>query len=98
MGLLQVFAIHVYALFDSNATIYFVITLLAWKFDVLLDIFIESFSVCIPMGYSIVAKRVYRKFPIMLPNKVTLVDFVELDIFDFDIILGMGWLHHFFLP
>ena len=29
----------------------------------------------------------------MLPNKVTLVDFVEFDMFDFDIILGMDWLH-----
>ena len=32
----------------------------------------------------------------MLPNRVTLVDLVELDMFDFYIILGMDWLHDCF--
>ena len=46
-----------------------------------------------PVGESIVAKRVYRNCPIMLPNRVSYVDLVELDMLDFDIILGMDWLH-----
>ena len=29
----------------------------------------------------------------MLPNRVSYVDLVELDMLDFDIILGMDWLH-----
>ena len=29
-------------------------------------------------------------------RRVTLVDFVELEMFDFDIILGMDWLHDCF--
>ena len=41
------------------------------------------------MGDSIVAKRFYRNCPVVLPNRVTLVDLVELAMFDFDIILGM---------
>ena len=45
------------------------------------------------MGDYMVAERVYSKCPVMLPNKVTLVDLVELDMFDLDIILGMDWLH-----
>ena len=28
----------------------------------------------------------------MLPNRVTLADLIELEIFNFDIILGMDWL------
>ena len=44
------------------------------------------------MGESVVAKRVYRNCPIMLPNRVSYVDLVELDILDFDVILGMDWL------
>ena len=32
----------------------------------------------------------------MLPNKVTLVDLVELYMFDFDTILGMDWFHSCF--
>ena len=48
------------------------------------------------VGDSMVAKRVYRECPILFPNRVTLVDMVELDMFDFDIILGMNCLHAFF--
>ena len=46
-----------------------------------------------PVGESVVAKRVYRNCPIMLPNRVSYVDLVELDMLDFDIILGMYCLH-----
>ena len=42
-----------------------------------------------PVGELVVAKRVYRNCPIMLPNRVSYVDLVELDILDFDVILGM---------
>ena len=40
-----------------------------------------------------VAKRVYKGCPISLPNRVTLVDLIELDMLDFDIMLGMDWFH-----
>ena len=40
MGMLQVFAIHVYALLDSAATLYFVRPLVATKYYLLLDILI----------------------------------------------------------
>ena len=49
-----------------------------------------------PVGESVVAKRVYRNCPIMLPNSVSYVDLVELDMLDFDVILGMDWLHAYF--
>ena len=32
----------------------------------------------------------------MLPNRVSYVDLVELDMLDFDLILGMDWLHSCF--
>ena len=70
--------------------------MVARKFNVLLHVLIEPLSVSTPMSDSVIAKRVYRKCPIMLPNKVTLVDLVEHDMFNFDIILGMDWLHEFF--
>ena len=37
-----------------------------------------------------------KNCPLLLPNRVSYVDLVELDIFDFDIILGMDWLHAWF--
>ena len=45
------------------------------------------------MGESIVAKRVYSNCPISLPNRVSYVDLVRLNILDFNIILGMDWFH-----
>ena len=39
------------------------------------------------------SKRVYKGCPISLPNRVTLVDLIEIDMLDFDVILGMDWLH-----
>ena len=47
-----------------------------------------------PEGESVVAKRVYRNCPIMLPNRFSYVELVELDMFDFDVILCMDWLHN----
>ena len=46
-----------------------------------------------PVGQSVIAKRVYRNCPIIFPNRFCFVDLVELDMLDFDIILGMDWLH-----
>ena len=49
-----------------------------------------------PVGESVVAKRVYRNFPILLLNRVSYVELVELNMLDFDNILGMDWSHSFF--
>ena len=46
-----------------------------------------------PVDESVVAKTVYKNWPIILPNKDTYVELVELDMFDFDVILSMDWLH-----
>ena len=38
---------------------------------------------------SVVARRVFRSCLISLPNRVSLVDLVELDMVNFDVCLGM---------
>ena len=45
------------------------------------------------MGELGVEKRVYRNCPIILPNRVSYVEHVELYMLDFYAILGMDWLH-----
>ncbi|KAH0716653.1 hypothetical protein KY290_012914 [Solanum tuberosum] len=65
----------------------------AIQFDMLPDVLDKPFSISTPVGDSIVANRVFRGCSISLPNRVTLVDLVELDMLDFDVILGMDWLH-----
>ena len=94
--MLQVFSRNVYAFPDPGAALYFVTPLIVRKFDVLPDVLIESFSFITVMGECVVVNRLYRKCPIILPNKITIVDLVELDMFDFDIILGIYWLHNCF--
>ncbi|KAH0727836.1 hypothetical protein KY290_003558 [Solanum tuberosum] len=93
IGMLQVFSIDVYALLDSGATLSFVTPFVAMKFEILSDVLEEPFSVCTPVSDSVVAKRVYRSCPISLSHKVTLVDLVEIDMLDYDVLLGMDWLH-----
>ena len=40
-----------------------------------------------------IARRAYRNCPVTLSQKVTFADLLELKMIDFDIILGMDWLH-----
>ena len=75
-----------------GATLSFVTPLVSMKFDVLLNVLSDTFSVITLVGDSIVAKRVYRSCPMLFPNRVTLVNLVELDTLEFDFILGMDWL------
>ena len=49
------------------------------------------------MGDSVVAKRLFRSYLILLLNRVTFVDLVELDMVDFFVILGMNLLHACFV-
>ena len=42
------------------------------------------------MGESVVTKRVHRNFPIMLPNRVTHVEVVEIYTFNFDVIFCLA--------
>ncbi|XP_049356909.1 uncharacterized protein LOC125821531 [Solanum verrucosum] len=95
-GTLQVFLIDVYALLDPGATLSFVTPFVAMRFDVHPKELLEPFLVSSPVCDSVVAKRVYKRCPISLSHRVTFVDLVELDMLDFDVILGMDWLHDFY--
>lgn len=46
-----------------------------------------------PIGDSIIVEKVYRNCVVFVFHRDTLVDLVELNIVDFDIILGMDWLY-----
>lgn len=92
-GMLQVFSVDVYALLDPGGNFSFVTPLECMMFEILPKVLIEPFLVITPFGDSVVTKIVYRSLPISLSHTVTLVDFVELDMFDFDVILGTVWLH-----
>lgn len=88
IGMFKVFQFNVYALLDPGDTLSFEIPYVAMKFDVLPDIR-SFFFVSTPVGDSVVANRVYRKYPI----RVTYVYLIELDmLYSFDV-LGMDFLN-----
>ncbi|KAH0694961.1 hypothetical protein KY285_022058 [Solanum tuberosum] len=92
-GMIKVFAFNVYALLDPGASLSFVTPYVANQFEILPERLCEPFCVSTPIGESILAEIVYRDCPVSISHKNTKADLVELDMVDFDVILGMDWLH-----
>ncbi|XP_049358816.1 uncharacterized protein LOC125823482 [Solanum verrucosum] len=54
------------------------------------DVLVES-----PLDYQVVCKRIYRDCPFMIQNLVFPTDLIEMPFKDFDVIIGMDWLHKY---
>lgn len=63
------------------------------KFDVSPKKHFKSFSVSTPINDLLIARWVYKNFTITLSQKHSSTDPIQLQMIDFTIILGMGWLH-----
>ena len=70
----------------------FVTPYIAGDFGISPKVLAEPFSVSTPVGKTIIARRVYRNCPIMISQKSMSADLVELEMTDFNVILGMDWL------
>ncbi|KAF3648227.1 CCHC-type integrase [Capsicum annuum] len=90
---LLIFHVHVYALLDPGASLPFVTPYIAGDFGISSEILAEPFSVSTPVDKTIIARRVYRNCPVMIFQKSTSTDLVELELTNFDVILGMDWIH-----
>uniref|UniRef100_M1DFX3 Gag-pol protein n=1 Tax=Solanum tuberosum TaxID=4113 RepID=M1DFX3_SOLTU len=53
---------------------------------------VKTFEVSTPIGESIIARRVYHNCIVTICDRDTLADLVELQMVDFDVIMGMNWL------
>ena len=87
-GTLRVFDLNVYALLDPGGTLSFVTPYIAVQFSVSPETLLEPISVSTPVGDPVIARWVYRNFPVTVSQKVTSADLVELEMVDFDVILG----------
>ncbi|WMV30071.1 hypothetical protein MTR67_023456 [Solanum verrucosum] len=56
----------------------------------------EPFSVSTLVSDRVIAKLVYINCPLTVSRKVLSADIVKLEMVDFDIILGMDWLHSYY--
>ena len=63
------------------------------NFEISPKIILEPILVSTPVGDSIVAQKVYKKYPVIVLHRVLLADLIELDMVDFNVILGMDWLY-----
>lgn len=52
-----------------------------------------SFLVYTPPGDFVVAKKVYRSYLLLVLYKVIPWDLIELEMIDFDVIIGIEYLH-----
>ena len=91
--MLQVFSTSVFALLDPGSTLSFVTRLLALIIEIFPEVLHDPIVVSKPFGENISTERVYIDCPIVLYGNTMCADLVELPMHDFDVILGMDWLH-----
>ncbi|XP_055826358.1 uncharacterized protein LOC129894726 [Solanum dulcamara] len=53
---------------------------------------IEPFEVATPVGDFIIARRVYKSCSVIICDRCTKADLIELEMTEFDVIMGMDWL------
>ncbi|XP_070028978.1 uncharacterized protein [Nicotiana sylvestris] len=60
--------------------------------DVVTEKLCEPFEVFTPVGESVIARCIYMGCPVKVHHRLTVADLVELEMLDFDVIMGMDWL------
>ena len=90
-GTLLVFSRSVYALIDPGSTLSYISPLVASKIGIVSEP-IEPFEVATPVGDFIVARQIYRDCSVTIYDRSTKADLIELDMLEFDVIMGMDWL------
>ena len=91
--MLQVFSTSVYALLDPGSTLSFVTPLFSLTFEIYPEVLHDPIVVSTLLGKNVRTDRVYKDCPIVVCGKTMCADLVELPMHDFDVILGMDWLH-----
>ena len=91
-GILTICSHDAYALIDPGSTLSYITPFVARKFGIVPEILSDPFAVSTPVGESIIARRVYRGCTVTICSRQTSADLVELEMMDFDAIMGMDWL------
>ncbi|XP_070034779.1 uncharacterized protein [Nicotiana tomentosiformis] len=90
--ILFVFSINVYALIDPGSTLSYITPFVAGKCDKEPKLLRQLYEVSMPIGESVIVRRVYQGCDMMIYDHHTLSDLNELEMVEFDVIMGMYWL------
>ena len=90
IGTIPVSVIYAYILFDFGATHLFISTAFVRKYG----IFCEPMNLCVetPVGDMMSTHTICKPHKVKIGDKELYADLIILDMWDFDVILGMDWL------
>ncbi|XP_070022449.1 uncharacterized protein [Nicotiana sylvestris] len=91
--ILRVCALDAYALMDLGSTFSYVTPYFALDFGIEPEQLFEPFSVSTSVGDPVIASRIYRGCVIIIQDREITIDLIELEMVDFDVIIGMDWLY-----
>ena len=92
IGTLLVDKLKATVLFDSSATHSFISPYFAKTLSRDRVIIKDPLAIGIPIGRTIEVKYVFLAYVVEIDSKMYPTDLIELDVLDFDVILGMDWL------
>ncbi|KAM6547414.1 hypothetical protein CsatB_019090 [Cannabis sativa] len=79
-------------LFDSGATHSFITSTIVNHINVPSELFTVGFGTMLPSGEVVISRNWLRGIPVRIDGRKLFVDLIVLDLFDFDVILGMDFL------
>ncbi|KAL5554756.1 hypothetical protein UlMin_042157 [Ulmus minor] len=91
-GQLSVANLTLRVLFDSGATHSFVSTVHASQINRIKEVFARNFRTSLPSGDVLVSTQWLRAIPVFVANRELYVDLIILNMYDYDVILGMDFL------
>nr|XP_009770969.1 PREDICTED: uncharacterized protein LOC104221594 [Nicotiana sylvestris] len=78
---------------DPGSTFSYVTPYFALDFGIETEQLFEPFSVSTPVGDPVIASHIYRGYVIIIQDRETTIDLIELEMVNFDVIMGMDWLY-----
>ena len=91
-GILPLFSNFAKTLFDSGSTHSFISSRYAKLCDKKLGLMDYDLFVATPMGDSLVCNSILKSCVIQIKDREMLADLILMDMYDYDVILGMDWL------
>ncbi|XP_075078644.1 uncharacterized protein LOC142164590 [Nicotiana tabacum] len=92
-GKFHLFGISVVTLFDPGSSHSYVCSSLAFPDTVKSGRLDFDVLVTSPLGHQAIVNRIYQDCPFMIQNLVFPADLLEMPFQDYDVIVGMDWLH-----